>query len=187
MVDRIELIRAATPAAKLKEAAIHKLNELLDKALATILVELDLDAARGLAAPAIQELEDQLGALTMQDLKKLSARWEPNRKLDVGTTATELRASLCELLNGKRPPYQPLTMELAEALALDDHRKAQIRTTIEQIAPATDLKKLLKKWDKHNTPDAQTLRTWYSARAIELISGAEPVAKPAKGKPKKAA
>lgn len=164
MVDRIALVTALTPLAKLSATTGKKFNDQLTKALCLVLSELPLDAARSLPPPTKGELVALLrSALTVSELKAVGKKWEPRRKPDGSETQSALAARLIEVLSGEREPYVPPAITLSAARLLSDEDRDRLASALISVAPLSDLKKLAKKWDKHNA-DLQ------SAARSELVS-----------------
>lgn len=150
MVDRVALL-SAIASADLPAAAEKKVSDLLDKAIALKLTGLRLTAAQGLTPAQKSELAIALHHnLTRADAVKVAKSWEPKRKIDAVKSHTDIANSLVELLENERVPYTPITLSFGEARGLPEGERAALAHLILTIAPAADLKKLLKKWDGNN-------------------------------------
>ncbi len=151
MVDRVALL-AAIANADLPAAAQEKVFDLLDKAIAITLARLLLTEARKLTSAEKSELAIALHHnITRADAVKVAKIWEPQRKIDPVASHTDIANSLIELLKDERKPYAPVTLSLGEARTLPEAERMALIHLIITIAPAADLKKLLKKWDGNNT------------------------------------
>jgi hypothetical protein len=150
MVDRVALL-AAIANTNLPAAAQEKVNDLLDKAITITLAWLPLNEAQELALEQKKELAIALHHnITRADAVKVAKIWEPKRKIDATASHTDIANSLTELLNKGRQPYAPITLSLGEARALPEVEQRALAHVIASVAPAADLKKLLKKWDGKN-------------------------------------
>lgn len=167
MVDRVALL-AAVAKADLPAAAEKKVNDLLDKAMATRLAGFPLADAQGLTPSQQRELAIALHHnITRADAVKVAKIWEPKRKIASAASHTDIANSLIDLLNKERQPYTPITLSLAEARALSKAERTAVAHLIISIAPAADLKKLLKKWDGANA----SLRTAPSTELARHLVG----------------
>ena len=172
MVDRAALIQQLEPRVEPTGSQKETIRKALDKALSELLLALPLSAAHDLGGNAKSDLVALIGMTDQKICEKLSARWEPKRKLDAELKAS-LRKDVLALLESKRPAYEPVTVSINEARAGD--RKAIIGRV--SAAPLKDLKALAKKWDKH-WKVAQDSRKAYEDRIVALIDGAEPTLPP---------
>ncbi len=171
MVDRVALL-AAIANADLPAAAQEKVSDLLDKAIAITLAGLPLTEAQGLT----QEQKSELGIalhhnLTRADVMKVAKIWEPKRKIDAAASHTNIANSLIELLNTKRKPYTPITLSLGEARALPEAERMALDHLIMTVAPAADLKKLLKKWDANNAALRTAPAAEQAKHLVKLLQG----------------
>lgn len=108
MLDRLSLVKELDREVRLPAASSAKAAGLYDKLLALLVVELSLLEARNLGGSTRSALRTFIdGAMSMTDLKKLSKRWDPKRAIGRDTTQTEVRRSLCDLLDRKAEPYAP--------------------------------------------------------------------------------
>jgi hypothetical protein len=165
MVDRVALL-AGIANVKLPAAVQQKVNDLLDKAIAITLAVLPLSEVQKLTLAQISELGIALHHnITRADAVKIAKVWEPKRKIDPATSHTDVANSLIELLKKERKPYEPATLSLSEARALSEAERMALVHDIKFIAPAADLKKLLKKWDGKNA----ALRTASSAEQVKHL------------------
>jgi hypothetical protein len=171
VVDRVGLLTVIASRASLSAIQVTQFNKQLDKALAIALAELALEDARLLSPPERGELEAALrDILTLPELKKVSKRWEPQRKIDPDVSQTEITDGLAELLHTKREPYAPCTRTLAQARALGEREKADLRHSL-RLAPAADLKKLARYWDKANGALAAAVRARLEKELLSLLDG----------------
>lgn len=171
MVDRVGLLAVIASRAGLSAVQVTHFNRQLDKALAIALAELSLEDARVLAPRERGELERALrDILTFPELRKVAKRWEPHRKIDSDVSQTEITEALTGLLHAKREPYAPCTSTLAQARALGERQKADLRDSI-RLAPAGDLRKLAKKWDKANGALASAVRASLERELLSLLDG----------------
>jgi hypothetical protein len=89
-----------------------------------------------------------------------------------------IKRDLIDLLHGQRSVYSvPKAIGLDEALNLTGDDTADLRFAIKQLAPLTDLKPLLRRWDKHLSPAPPT-RKGYAERLLALLDGAAPTPEP---------
>lgn len=182
MANRIAIISTVAEKVRLPTTKASQYLKQLDKALGIVLSELPLNEARQLPEYHRNNLESALReAVVLSDLKKIAKKWEPKRKIESGTTQTEITNALVELLHEKRSPYEPSTFTLEQARNLGEKRKVLLEDQIERLAPLTDLKKLARKWDKHNKSLPNSGRKDISKRLIALLSeAAEPFPPPPK-------
>lgn len=183
MVDRVGLLSVVMDRVagrgNLSVVQASKFNDQLDKALAIVLAELTLEDARILSARERSELESTLrDILTPADLKSVSKKWEPQRKIDGSVHPNDIADGLIELLRGKREPYAPCTRTLDQARALGSAEKGSLRESISRWASDADLKSLAKKWDKENRSLPSEERSKLIARLLSLLDGTgEPIPK----------
>lgn len=169
MVDRVALL-AALVKTDLSAAAHKKVSDLLDKAIAIMLAGLPLTEAQGLNLEQKSELAIALHHnVTRADAVKVAKIWEPKRKIDAAASHTGIANSLIELLRDERKPYTPITLSLSEARALREAERTALAHAIMTIAPAADLKKLLKKWDGNNVALRTMQATEQATRLTELL------------------
>lgn len=180
MVDRITLLSEIAPRVTLGVASATSLHKKLEDALKILVVELALGAARELPKPAIDDLKAAMNTLLdLANLKKLSKRWDPARPIDSDVALTDLRRQLIDLLENERPLYVECSLGLSEAQELSGDRLVLLRRTICELAPKTHLKRLVKKWDKHNDAAALYSRSQQAQHLIVLLDGSvEPAPKP---------
>ncbi len=172
MVDRVELLGVIANRIHLSGAQATQFNNQLNKVLAIVCAELSLEDARELSGRERSELESALrGILTFADLKKVSKRWEPRRKIDGDISQTDIANGLVELLYDKRAPYVPISITLGQARALSDRDKADLIERITRVAPVGDLKKVAKKWDRRNQALASAGRAKLVAGLLSLLAG----------------
>jgi hypothetical protein len=179
MVDRVALLSELEPRSKLNARQAEELRKTLDKAVVGLTLALPLNAAQALPNGTRAELEIVVrDSLTPKDAEKLSKLWEPSRKLDIDTKPS-LKRDLIDLLHGRRGIYvAPKMSNLEEARKLKRADRIMLRTSIERLAPLTDLKGLVKAWDKHLFPKPNTRRA-HTERLLSLLNGAEPTSPPA--------
>ncbi|MGO9543752.1 MAG: hypothetical protein ACLPPF_03035 [Rhodomicrobium sp.] len=139
--------------AYLPAAAQEKVNDLLDKAITIMLAGLPLTEAQQLTPEQKSELAIALHHnLTRADAVKVAKIWEPKRRIGAVASHTDIAKSLIELLKEERKPYGPITLSLAAARALPESERTALAHLIMTVAPAADLKKLLRTWDGNNAP-----------------------------------
>lgn len=185
MVNRIDIISVAAKKVRLPTTKANQYIKQLDKALGIVLSELPLVEARQFSEYHRKDLESALReAVALADLKKISKKWEPKRKIESGATQTEVTNALVELLYEKRGPYEPITFTLEQARNFGEKRKAQLQDEIERLAPLADLRKLARKWDKHNKSLPNSSRKEMSNRLLSLLNEAS---EPSPPPPKKSA
>jgi hypothetical protein len=180
MVDRVAVLAGISPQAVFSAAAGKKFNDQLTKAIGVAMGSLPLAKARELPEPVRAEVGATLrGLLTFAELKAVAKSWEPKRKVEPDESQTQLANNLEALLLGVRPPYSIPTENLVEAIALASAELDSLLKTLVEVAPWSDLKKVAKKWDKHNL-SLQTLpRKQVIERLVALATGAEkPAVKP---------
>ncbi len=169
MVDRAALIQHLEPKVEPSGSQKESIRKALDKALAELLVVLPLRAVHELPGSAKTDLIAFIGMADQKTCEKVSALWEPKRKLDAELKAT-VRKDVLALIEARRPVYEPVTVALSEAQAGD---RKDIIAKVRSAAPVKDLKALVKKWDKH-WKAAQESRKAYEDRLVALIDGASP-------------
>lgn len=189
MVNRIAIIASIAERINLPASNGVKFCKLLDQAIALGLSEIALEDARALPADLRDELSIALqNNITRADAAKVAKKWEPKRPVDSQASHTEIAANLIALLQGERQPYSPISCSLSEARGLSTAEKTALTNIIKDIAPAADLKKLAKTWDKLNTNLQSEARTNQVRILISLLYGnCEPVAPPSKEPKKKKA
>lgn len=168
MLDRVDLLRGLnTLPLRLTGPSRQALTKTLDKALGQMLAGLPLAAARAAPPPVRASVSEALyEALTMAELKKVSKLWEPKRTVAPGVAHSALAADLTDLMEGRREPFEPAKLTLAQARALAGPAKADLLLGIERFATLPQLKTILKKWDKASAADtADRIRT----RLLELL------------------
>jgi hypothetical protein len=171
MVDRVALLNVLPNRGSLPPTTSLEFHKLLDKAIALGIAELELRDARVLPGQARQELESALqDILAVGDLKKVARKWEPQRRIEDGTSPIRIADALVELLQGRREPYECPDMALEAAKQLPDSHKQVISQRIRELAPLPDLKKLAKKWDRENKALAADRGT-LAAHLIALLDG----------------
>jgi hypothetical protein len=183
MVDRVGLLSVVIDRVahrgSLSVPQAKKFNDQLDKALAIALAELTLEDARILSSRERGELEATLrDILEPGDLRNVSKKWEPRRKIDGHVHPDEVAHGLIELLHGKREPYVPCMITLEEARALGGTEKDNLRESISRWASDADRKSLAKKWDKDNPALTSEGRDELIAGLLSLLDGrSEPAQK----------
>jgi len=182
MVNRIDILSVTADKVQLPATKATQYLRQLDKALGLVVSELPLAEAQSLSSVDRKNLESALcEAIPIADLRKISKKWEPKRKIEAGVTQTEIINALVELLNQKRKPYAAITCTLAQARSLDNEKKSELRYQIDCLAPLSDLKSLARKWDRHNKSLPNSGRKDISKRLIALLSeAAEPFPPPPK-------
>ena len=173
MVDRAALIQQLEPRVQPTGSQKETIRKALDKALSELLLALPFRAVLELAGSAKSDLVALIGMTDQKTCEKLSALWEPKRKLDAELKAS-VRKDVLALIEGKRPAYEPVAGSISEAQAGD---RMAIIARVRSAAPVKDLKALAKKWDKHWKP-AQDTRKTYEDRIVALIEGAGPTLPP---------
>jgi hypothetical protein len=172
MVDRVEVLSVLPNRGSLPAVPEVEFHKLLDKAIAVALSELGLQDARQLPTQDRAELEGALRhILTLADLKKVSKRWEPQRKIDDGASENRIADALVELLHGRREPYEFCTITLAQARSLGARGRDALCASIDRLAPVGDLRKLVKSWDKENRALAASDRKELASGLLALLAG----------------
>jgi hypothetical protein len=147
----------------------------LDKALIEMIVTLPFEALASLPNASSADLVALIEMLDQKTCEKLSAFWEPERKLDA-ELKNRVKSDVLALMRKQRPRYEPLKLSLQEA------RNGRLSTTIAMLrsaAPIKHLKGLAKSWDKFWKPSVETRKT-YEDRLIALLEGSDPILKPGK-------
>ncbi len=171
--DAVKVAKVWEPKRKIDAATSHtnianSLAELLnnERKPYTPLNELPLTDALELTSAQKSELAIELrDKITRAEAVKVAKVWEPKRKIDAATSHTSIANSLVELLNNERKPYTPITLSLAEARALPEAERTALAHLIMTVAPAADIKKLLKAWDGKNA----ALRTAPAAEQAKYL------------------
>jgi hypothetical protein len=182
MVDRVVVLAGISPQAEFSVTAGKKFNDQLTKAIAIAMSSLPLAAARELPAPVRDEVGATLrGLLTSAELKAVAKSWEPERKVEPDESQTQLAGNLETLLLGRRPPYSLPVETLEDAKALAAPQRAELLKILRELAPMSDLKKVAKRWDKHNKSLLSEPRKKLIERLEALAGGdAAPASKPPK-------
>lgn len=167
MVDRAALIQQLEPRVQPTGSQRETIRKALDKAVSELLLALPFRAVLDLPGSAKSDMVALLAMMDQKTCEKLSALWEPKRKLDAELKAS-VRKDVLALIEANRPAYEPVTVSLSEAQNGD---RTAIIAKVRSAAPVKDLKALAKKWDKHWKP-AQESRKAYEDRIIALIEGA---------------
>ena len=180
MVDRVKVLAGIAPLAAFTSVAGKKFNDQLTKAIGLGLANLPLAKARELPAFVRAEVGATLrGLLTSSELKAVAKSWEPKRKVEPDESQTQLAANLEALLLGVRSPYSLPTETLVDARALSSADLGLLLQTLVEVAPLSDLKKVAKKWDKHNASLQSLPKKQLIERLGSLAKGDEkPAAKP---------
>lgn len=184
MRDHFELLLSTEPAANLSAAEANRLVKQANKLLLGLLKASTLDAVRHLPEAVRRELAGRLDvSFTFPELKAISKAWEPRRKIEDGETQTALGQNLTSLMHGRREPYVPvearLTLKAARERPMAE--RAAIVSKLRDWAPKADVKKLVKKWDKHNDAIQSAPRGRQVDHLAELLEGrSEPRPKPSK-------
>lgn len=180
MVDRVAVLAGISPHAAFSAAAGKKFNDHLTKAIGVAMGNLPLVAARELPAPVCAEVSATLrGLLTLAELKAVAKSWEPKRKVEPDESQTQLAINLEALLFGRRLPYSPPAETLADVKALAASDREALLKILVEVAPMSDLKKVAKRWDKHNASLQSVPRKQLIERLLALAMGDEtPAAKP---------
>lgn len=173
MVDRANLIKHLEPRVRPTGSQAAAISTALDRALAELLLALPFPAVQHLPSTVRAELVELLGLIDQKTCEKLAAVWEPKRKLDTELKG-RVKKDILDLIEAKRPVYEPVSVPLPEARNGD---RVSIKAILRSSAPIKDLKALTKKWDKDWKPIPES-RVAYEKRLIELIDGAEPVRPP---------
>jgi len=169
MVDRVKLLDWALQNSDLNTKQKNTINTNVEKALD--------EALSGVALSAIaEEVNKNDLALYLMDsapaktLNAISQLWEPQRGRLDAEQKSELKHDLVALLRGQRTPYSKLTISLSDARDFTGARKEELKHSISQIAPASDLSALIKQWDP-DLPKKPTKRGEQIAHLMALVSG----------------
>ncbi|MEM6410229.1 MAG: hypothetical protein AAF683_01680 [Pseudomonadota bacterium] len=176
MVDRVELITAVAPTVRLNATNGTKYLKALKTALILLLAEYELENARALNSTQKSELATAIDQLfTLAELKKISKKWEPKRSVASGFTQTEIVRALQDLLFEQRDPYNRPTITLTAARNMSGAEIESMLVTINRLMPKTELKAVLKKWDKKFRPPASYTVLEFRERLSDLLrSNLEP-------------
>lgn len=179
MVDRVAVLAGISPQAVFSAAAGKKFNDQLTKAIGVAMGNLPLAKARELPEPVRAEVGATLrGLLTFAELKAVAKSWEPKRKVEPDESQTQLANNLEALLLGRRAPYSLPAETLADAKALAAREREELLEILVEVAPMSDLKKVAKRWDKHNVSLQSVPRKQLTQRLEALAMGdAAPAAK----------
>jgi len=182
MVNRIDILSVTANKVQLPATKATQYLKQLDKALGLVVSELPLAQAQSLSSVDRKNLEIALReAIPIADLKKISKKWEPKRRIEASASQTEITNALVELLHQKRKPYVAITFTLAQARSLDNEQRSEIGYQIDSLAPLTDLKSLARKWDRHNKSLPNASRKEISKKLNSLLhETSEPVPPPPK-------
>lgn len=184
MKDHFELLLAVEPAAKISAAEGNRLVKQVNKVLLSMLKTAPLERVRALPAPVRRTVSGRLDvSFSFPELKSISKVWEPRRKVEDGETQTDLGRNLTSLMQGEREPYVPvdsrLTLKAARERPSDE--RARMAAKLKQWAPKSDLKQLVKKWDKLNSAIQNAPRERQVEHLVGLLEGhTEPEAKAAR-------
>lgn len=173
MVDRAALIKFLEPRVRPSASQAEAIRKALDKALADLLPTLPFEVVSSFPKETAADLLAYMEILDQKVCEKLSAAWEPKRKLDADLKR-RIRKDLTSLLRMERPVYEPVKVSLRDAR---EGRASDIVATIQSVAPLKDLQNLAKSWDKHWKP-SKASREEYENRLSALMQGAEPIVKP---------
>ncbi|HPF23708.1 MAG TPA: hypothetical protein PK417_09530 [Hyphomonas sp.] len=72
---------------------------------------------------------------------------ETKRTVPASNAHTELAQDLTDLMEGKRKPFVPTKLSLPQARSLGSDEVLELR--LERFATISQLKAILKKWEKH--------------------------------------
>lgn len=177
MVDRALILHTIEGHLRPSGTQAEAIRKLLDKALVESLQTLPLEAAvklpRNIQSDIAIVIRD---TFSQKDAEKLSASWEPSRKLDPDTKGG-LKSAIVDLLYGTRSVYEPPhSMTLAAARDLSGTDASGIRMLVTELASSADLKQLLKRWDPHLKPVPAT-RATIVKRLSDLLDGTAPATK----------
>jgi len=180
MVDRVAVLAGISPHAGFSATAGKKFNDQLTRAIGLAMTNLPLATARELPAPVLAEVGATLrGLLTFAELKAVAKSWEPKRKVESDESQTQLAGNLEALLLGRRAPYSLPAETLADAKGLTAREREELLEILVEVAPMSDLKKVAKRWDKHNVTLLSVPRKQLIERLEALATGdATPAAKP---------
>jgi hypothetical protein len=177
VVDRAALIKTLEPCVRPTGSQSEAIRKALDKALSELIVTLPFEAFASLSDASKSDLAALIEMLDQKTCEKLSALWEPKRKLDA-ELKKRVKGDMLALIKKQRPRYEPVKLSLQEA------RNGCVSATITMVrsaAPIKDLKELAKSWDKFWKPTDEP-RQAYEGRLIALLEGGNPFPRPSKGR-----
>ncbi|MGP0039438.1 MAG: hypothetical protein ACLPJW_01865, partial [Rhodomicrobium sp.] len=148
-------------------------RDAMNKVLYEAIPALPYHAVEGLSSGAKADLEVMIQLFDQKRSKQLSAKWEPDRKLD-GDVIGHVHRDLLQLLHGKREPYKPIKVSLEDAR----QNAGKYIELIEYTVPTKDCEKLLKAWDKNLKPFPKG-RKEIVGRLLALVKGESPAKAPA--------
>lgn len=184
MREQLELLISVEQSTSLTATVGTRLSKHLDKALSMILKATTLQDVQKLSGTERQMLAKKMQvALTRNDLKAVSKKWEKDRTIEAEESHTQLCENLNSLLFGKRRPYSklPASFSLKKALELPSAEKKALETKLRDWAPSAHVKSLAKKWDKHNPSIASASRNRQVDHLVGLLYAREnPKPRPAR-------
>jgi hypothetical protein len=168
MVDRASLIKELEQVIEPDGTQALRIRDAMNKVLFESIPALPYHAVKGLSAGAKADLEIMIQLLDQKQSRQLSAKWEPERKLD-GDVIGHVHRDLLQLLHGRREPYKPIIA------SLEDARKdaGKYLELVEYTAPTKDCGKLLKAWDGNLRPFPKG-RKEIVGRLLALLKGESP-------------
>jgi hypothetical protein len=179
MVDRASLIKELEQVIEPDGTQALRIRDAMNKVLYEAIPALPYQAVKGLSSGAKADLESIIQLLDQKRSKQLSAKWEPDRKLDADLS-NHIHRDLLQLLHGKRELYKPIEISLEEARS----NAGKYIELIEYTAPTKDCGKLLKAWDGHLKPFPK-VRKEIVGRLIALLKGEIPAEAPQRRTPTK--
>jgi hypothetical protein len=105
------------------------IRKALDKALSEMIVTLPFETLASLSDASNADLVALIEMLDQKTCEKLSAFWEPKRKLDA-ELKSRVKKDVLALIRKQRPRYEPLKLSLQEA------RNGRLPATIEMVRSA---------------------------------------------------
>jgi hypothetical protein len=173
MVDRASLIKELEQVIEPDGTQALRIRDAMHKVLYEAIPALPHHAVKNLSSGAKADLEVMIQLLDQKQSKQLSAKWEPDRKLDADLIG-HVHRDLLQLLHGKREPYKPVKVSLEDARQ-DAEKYVEL---IEYTMPTKDCNELLKAWDKHLKPFPKR-REEIVGRLLALVKGESPTKAPA--------
>lgn len=149
MVDRITLLGSLVNASDRHMLDREAVRGALDSALGVLLLNTPLLAVIELPSAQREDVCATLtGGLGDKAIADLAKAWEPQRRVDADLKS-RTRHHLADLVSGRRRPYKKVKpMPLPEARNYSGDTRTELSLVIE-IGPFSEVKALLKKWDKH--------------------------------------
>ncbi len=168
MVDRASLIKELERVVEPDGTRALRIRDAMDKVLFESIPALPYHAVKSLSSGAKEDLKVMIQLLDQKQSRLLSAKWEPDRKLDADVTG-HVHRDLLQLLHGIREPYKPINVSLEDAR----HNAEKYMDLIEYTVPTKDCEKLLKAWDKNLKPFPKG-RKELVGRLLALVKGQSP-------------